>query len=153
MSQFFAPGGQSIGVSASVSVLPMNIQDWFPLGLTGWISLQSKWLSRVFSNITVHKYQFFITQLSLQSNTHIYTRLLEKTVALAVHTFVSKVMSLLFNMQSRSIIAFLPRSQHLFCLQSPSSLTLEPQIFYVPSTCREVMGLDAIIFVFWMLSY
>ena len=57
MSQFFASGGQSIGASASV--LPMNIQDWFPLGLTGWISLQSKGLSRVFSNTTVHKHQFF----------------------------------------------------------------------------------------------
>ena len=64
-SQFFASGGQSIGVSASASVLPMNIQDWFPLGLTGWISLQSKGLSRVLSNKTVQKHQFFSTQLSL----------------------------------------------------------------------------------------
>ena len=65
MSQFFESGGQSIGVSASVSVLPMNIQDWFPLGRTGWISLQSKGLSRVFSNTTVQKHQFFSAQLSL----------------------------------------------------------------------------------------
>ena len=65
MSQFFTSGGQSIGVSASALVLPMNIQDWFPLGLTGWISLQSKGLSRVFSNTTVQKHQFFGTQLSL----------------------------------------------------------------------------------------
>ena len=65
MSQFFASGGQSIGVSASASVLPMNIQDWFPLGLTGLISLQSKGLSRVFSNTTVQKHQFFGAQLSL----------------------------------------------------------------------------------------
>ena len=65
MSQFFALSGQSIGVSASASVLPMNIQAWFPLGLTGWISLQSKGLSRVFSNTTVQKHQFFSTQLSL----------------------------------------------------------------------------------------
>ena len=65
MSQFFTSGGQSIGVSASASVLPMNIQDWFPLGWTGWISLQSKGLSRVFSNTTVQKHQFFGTQLSL----------------------------------------------------------------------------------------
>ena len=65
MSWFFASGGQSIGVSASVSVLPMNIQDWFTLGWTGWISLQSKGLSRVFSNTTVQKHQFFSTQLSL----------------------------------------------------------------------------------------
>ena len=62
MSQFFASGGQSIGVSASASVLPMNIQDWFPLGWTGWISLQSKGLSRVFSNTTVQKHQLFGTQ-------------------------------------------------------------------------------------------
>ena len=65
MSQFFTSGGQSIGVSGSTSVLPMNIQDWFPLGWTGWISLQSKGLSRVFSNTTVQKHQFFGTQLSL----------------------------------------------------------------------------------------
>ena len=65
MSQLFAWGGQSIGVSASTSVLPMNIQDWFPLGWTGCISLQSKGLSRVFSNTTVQKHQFFVTQLSL----------------------------------------------------------------------------------------
>ena len=78
-SQLFASGGQSIGVSASASVLPMNIQDWFPLGWTGWISLQSKELSRVFSNITVQKHQFFGTQLSLQSNSHIHTRKNHKT--------------------------------------------------------------------------
>ena len=65
MSQFFISGGQSIGVSASASVLPINIQDWSPLGWTGWISLQSKGLSRVFSNTTVQKHQFFGTQLSL----------------------------------------------------------------------------------------
>ena len=64
-SQFFTSGGQSIGVSASVSVLPMNIQGWFPLGLTGWISLQSKGFSRVFSNTTVQKHHFFSTQFSL----------------------------------------------------------------------------------------
>ena len=65
MSQFFTSGGQSIGVEASTSVLPMNIQDWFPSGWTGWISLQSKGLSRVFSNTTVQKHQFFSAQLSL----------------------------------------------------------------------------------------
>ena len=65
MTWFFTSGGQNIGVSATVSVLPMNIQDWFPLGLTGWISLQSKGLSRVFSNITVQKHQFFGAQPSL----------------------------------------------------------------------------------------
>ena len=78
MIQFFASGGQSIGVSASASVIPMNIQDWFPLGLTGWISLQSKGLSRVFSNTTVQMHQFFSAQLSSQSNSHIHTWPLEK---------------------------------------------------------------------------
>ena len=78
MSQFFASSGQSIGVSASASLLLMNIQDWFPLGLTGLISLQSKGLSRVFSTATVQKHQFFGTQLSLWSNSHIHTWLLEK---------------------------------------------------------------------------
>ena len=65
LSQFFASVGQSIGVSASSLVLPMNIEDWFPLGWTGWISLQSKGISRVFSNTTVQKHQFFGAQLSL----------------------------------------------------------------------------------------
>ena len=73
MSQFFTAGGQSIGVSASASVLPMNIQDRFPLGLTGLTSLQSKGLSRVFSNTTVQKHHFFGAQLSLWSNSHIHT--------------------------------------------------------------------------------
>ena len=78
MSQFFASGVQSIGVSASTSVLPMNIQDWFPLGWTGRISLLSKGLSRVSSNTTVQKHQFFSAHLSLWSNSHIHTWLLEK---------------------------------------------------------------------------
>ena len=78
MSQFFTSSGQSIGTSASASVLPVNIQDWFPLWLTGLISLQSKGLSRVFSNTTVQEHQFYSTQVSLWSNCHIHTRLLEK---------------------------------------------------------------------------
>ena len=78
MSQFFESASQSIGIPASASVLPMNVQDWFPLGWTGWISLQSKGLSRVFSNTTVQKHQFFSAQLSLYSDSHIHTRLLEK---------------------------------------------------------------------------
>ena len=73
MSQLFVWGEQSTGVSASASVLPMNTQDWSPLGCTGWISLQSKGLSRVLSNTTVQKHQLFSTQLSSQSNTHIHT--------------------------------------------------------------------------------
>ena len=78
MSRFFTSGGQSSGVSASASVLPMNIQDWFLLRWTGLICLQSKGLSKVFSNTTVQKHQFFGTQLSSQSNSHIHTWLLEK---------------------------------------------------------------------------
>ena len=78
VSWFFASGGQSIEVSASISVLPRNTQDWFPLGWTGWISLQSKGLSRVFSSTTVQKHQFFGTQLSLKFKSHIHTWLLEK---------------------------------------------------------------------------
>ena len=78
MSQLFASGGQSIGVSASTSVLPMNTQDWSPLGWTGWISLQSRGLSRVFSNTTIQKHQFFSAQISSQSNFHIHTWPLEE---------------------------------------------------------------------------
>ena len=78
ISQFFISGGQSIGVSASASSLPMNIQDRFLLGWTGLMSLQSKGLSRVFSNTTVQKHQFLSTQLSLKSNSHIHAWLLEK---------------------------------------------------------------------------
>ena len=108
--QSFASGGQSIGVSAPASVFPMNIQDRFPLGWTGWISLQSKGLSRVFSNTIVQKHQFFgtiiwssaffIVQLS-----HPYVTT-GKTKALTRWTFVGKIMSLLFNMLSRLVIAF-----------------------------------------------
>ena len=78
MSELFAWGGQSIRVSASASVLPMSTQDWSPLGWTGWISFQSKGLSRVFSNTTVQRQQFFGAQLSSQSNSHIHSWLPEK---------------------------------------------------------------------------
>ena len=78
ISQLFTSGGQSIGVSASASVFPMNIQDWSPSGWTGWISLLSEGLSRVFSSTTVQKHQFFSAQLSSQANSHIHTWLLEK---------------------------------------------------------------------------
>ena len=78
MSQLFESGGQRIRISVSASVLPKNIQDWFLLGWTSWISLQSKGLSRVFPNTTVQKHQFFCAQLSLEFNSHIHTWLLEK---------------------------------------------------------------------------
>ena len=112
MSQLFTLGSQSIGVSALSSVLPMNTQDRSPLGWTGWISLQSMRLSRVFSNTTVqksilHYSAFFIVQLS-----HPYMTT-GKTIALTTWTFLDKVMSLLFNMLSRLVITFLPRSKCL----------------------------------------
>ena len=125
MSQLFTWGGQSIGVSASASVLPMNTQHWSPLGWTGWIFLQSKGLSRVFSNTTVQKHQFsFLYSPNLTS--YMTTG---KTIALARWTFVGKVMSLLFNMLSSLVITFLPRSKCLLIswLQSPSAVILEPQ--------------------------
>ena len=113
ISQFFAISGQSIGVSALASFLPKNTQDQSPLEWTGWISWQSKGPSRVFSNTTVQKYQFFSAQLSSQSNSHIHTWILEKPIVLTRQNFVGKVMSLLFIMLSRFIIAFLPRSNCL----------------------------------------
>ena len=153
MSQFFTSGGPSIGASASASVLSMNIQDWFPLGQTGWISLLSKGLSRVFSNTTVQKHQFFSVQLSLWSNSHSHG----KTIALTRWTFVGKVMSLLLNMLSRFVKAFLPRSERLLIswLLSPSAVILEPKKIksvtvptVSPFICHEVMGPDATIFIF-----
>ena len=114
MSQFFASGGQSIGASISASVLPMNIQDYFPFEWTGWISLQSKGLSRVFSNTTIQKHQFFSAQLYFTvQHSHSYMTT-GKTIALTRRTFFGKVMSLLFNMLSRLVITFLLRNKHLF---------------------------------------
>ena len=102
----------SFGFSIS---LPMNIQDWIPLGLTSFISLLSKRLSRVFSRATIWKHQFFGALLLLWSNSHLY-KMTRKTIALTIRTFVCEVISLLFNMLPRFIIAFLPRNNHLFCL-------------------------------------
>ena len=157
MSQLFKSGGQSIGASTSASVLPMNIQDWFPLGLTGWISLQSKGLSRVFSNTTVQKHQFFSPQPSLWSNSLIYTWLLEN------HSFNCMDLCQQSNItQSRLVIVFLRRNKCLLIswLQSPSAVILEPKkiksvtiSIVSPSICHEVIGLDALILVFWMLSF
>ena len=107
--QFFASGGQCIGASASASILPVNIQGWFPLKLTGLISLQSKGLSWVFSNTTVQKHRFFGAQQFLWSNSHLYMST-GKTIALIIQTFDDKVMSLFFNTLSRFVTAFLPRS-------------------------------------------
>ena len=112
MNQLFASCGQSTGASASASVLPMNIQDRFPLGLTGLIFLQSEGLSRVFYNTTAQKHQFFSAQLSLWLKSHIHTWLLEKPwlLVLTRWTFVGKLMSLFFTSLSSFVIAFLPRT-------------------------------------------
>ena len=113
MRQLFTSGGQSIGVSAVASVLPMNTQDWSPLGWTGWISLQSKGLSRVqkqkhSSKTSIHLHSaFFILQLSHPYMTN------GRMIALTWQNFVDKVMSLLFNMLSRLVKTFLPRSKRL----------------------------------------
>ena len=122
MNQLFASGGQSIGVSASTSVLPINTQDWSPLGWTGWISLQSKGLSRVLqhhsSKASIRCSALFIVQFS-----HPYMTT-QKIIALTRWTFVGKVVSLLFNILSRLDIAFLLMSKCLLIsrLQSPSSV-------------------------------
>ena len=116
MSHLFLLDSQSIGASALTSALPMNIQGWFSLRMTGLISLQSKEFLRVFSNTIVGKHQFFGTQTSLWSNSQIHTWLPRKHIALTRWTLVSKVMSLLFNILSRLVIAFLPRNKHLNCM-------------------------------------
>ena len=128
MSQFFTSGSQSIGASASVSVLPIYIQDLFPLGWTGWISLLQGTLKSLFQHHSskasiLWGSAFYIVQLS-----HPYMTI-GKTIALTRQTFVDKVMSLLFNMLSRLVIPFLPRSKHLLIswLQSPSAGILEPK--------------------------
>jgi len=113
MSQIFASGGQSIGASASASVFPMSIQDWFPLGLTGFISLLFKEFSRVFSSTNSSKASIFqCSTLFFVQLSHPYMTT-GKTTALIIWTFVGKAMSLLFNILSRFVIAFLPRSKRL----------------------------------------
>ena len=159
MSQLFAWGGRNTGVSASASVLPMNTQDWSPLEWAGWISLQSKGLSRVQhhsskASISQHS-AFFIVQPS-----HPYMTT-GKTIALTRRTFVGKVMFLLFNMLFRLVITFLSRSKPLLISweQSPSAVILEPPKIksatvssVSPSVCHEVMKPHAMILVFWMLT-
>ena len=113
MSQFFTSGNQSIRVSASASVLPINIQDWFPLGLTGLISLHSKGLSRVFSNTIFQKHQFLCSAFSIVQLSPLYMTT-GKPIALTIQTFVYKAMSLLFNMLSRLVIVFFSKEQAPF---------------------------------------
>ena len=161
-SQFFASDGQSTGISASTSVLPMSTQDWFPVVRTGWISLQSKGLSSLLKHhsskvLILQHSAVFIVQLS-----HPYVTT-GKTIAVTRWTFVDKVMSLLFNMLPRLVITFLPRNKCFLIswLQSPSAVIWEP-IKIKPATvstvstsiCHEVMGPDAMILVSecWVLS-
>ena len=138
----------------------MYVRAWFALGLTSLISLLSKEFSRVFSSTTVWKHQFFSTQSSLWSNSLYMTT--GKTIALTIWTFVANMMSLLFNMLSRFVIAFLPRSKHLLnsWLQSPSAVILESKKIKSvtvstssPSICYDIMGPDVMIFIFGMLSF
>ena len=162
MSQSFTSGGQSIGLSASASVLPGLIWGWFPLALTGWISLQSKGCSK--SLLEHHSSKASILQCSaflIVQISHPYMTT-GKTIDLIRWNFVEKVMPLLVNMLPRLVKAFLPRSNPLLIswLQSPSAVILEPpKIKSVtvstvsPSICYEVMGPDAMILVFWMLSF
>ena len=146
MSQFFTSGGQSIGVSASTSILPMNIQDWSPLGWT-WLdplavqgTLKSLLQHHSLKASILWCSSFFIVQLS-----HLYMTT-GKTIALARQMFVSKVMSLLFNTLSRFIIVFLPRNERLLILwlQSPPAMILEPRKIksatVSPSICHEEMA-------------
>ena len=145
MSQIFALGGQSIGASASGSVLPMNIQDWFPLGLTLRSLLQ---LHKLKASILQWS-AFFMIQFS-----HLYMTI-GKTIALTTWTFAGEVLSLLLKMLSRFVIAFLPRSKYLFIswLRPLSTVILEPKKIksvttatFSSSICHEVMGLK----VFWL---
>ena len=147
-SQFFASGGQSIGVSASTSLLPVNTQDWSPLGWTGWISLQSKGLSSLLqyhsskASILRRSVQLFIVHLSDPYMTA------GKTIALTRRTFVGKVMSPLFNMLSRLLIAFSSKEQASFNFMAAVTICSDfgaPKIqslIVSPSICHEVRGPD-----------
>ena len=148
--------------SFSFSISSQNIQGWFPLGLMDLIFMLSKGLSRVFSSTTVRKYQLLGAQTSLWRNYHIHTWLLEKNIALIRWTFVNKVMSLILNILSKFVIAFLPRGKCLLIswLQSPSAVILEPNkikpiivSIFSPSIWYEVMGPKATILVFWMFEF
>ena len=127
MSQFFASGSQSIEASTSAPVLPMNIQGWFLLGLIGLISLLSKGLSRISPVSTFGSISSSAPSFLHGPSLTLYV-INGKTITLTIWTFVCKVMSLLFNMLSRWVIAFLPRRKHLLIswLQSPSAVILEP---------------------------
>ena len=161
--QWVSISGQSIGASASASVSSNEYSglisfkiDWFDL-----LAVQGI-LKSLLQHHSMNKHQFFGTQHSLWSNSHICRWLLEKTTALTIQTFINKVMSMPFNRLFRFVIAFLPRSKHLSIswLHSPSAVILEPKKMksvtvstFPSSICYEVMGPDAMILVFWMLSF
>ena len=140
VNQLFASGGQSIRVSASA----LNIQGWFPLGWTGWVSLLSKGLSRVFSNTTVWKHQFFSTQPSPWSNSHIHTWLLGKQKLWLYGPLLAKWCLCFLIHCLKFVIAFLLRSKRLLILwqHSPSAVILEPKkmksdtVTFYPSICH-----------------
>ena len=162
ISLLFTSGGQSTGASASASVFPMNIQDW--------ISFRIDWLDHLAVQGTLKCFfQHHISKASILRDSVVFIVQLShpymttgKTITLTRQTFVSKVISLLFNTLSRLVIAFLPMSKHLLIswLQSPSAVILGPKIIksvtvsiLSPSVCHEVMQPDAIILVFWLLSF
>ena len=154
LTWLFTSGGQRFGASATASVLPVSIQDWFPLGWTGLISLQSKGLSRVFSNTTVQKQQFFSAQPSFWSNSYIHTWLLENPQPLQYQPLLAKS-SHCFLICFRYLIAFLPRSKHLLILwlQSPYAMTLEPKkisTFLHLCPCSDGTGCHD---HFWVLTF
>ena len=158
MSQLFTWGGQSIGVSVLASILPKNTQDWAALEWTGWISLQSRGLSRVFQH---HSSKASVLQCSAfftVQHSHSYMTT-GKTIALTRQTFIGKVMSLLLNMLFRLVITFLPRSKCLLIswLKSWSAVILDLKKIksdtVSPSICHEGMTPDAMILAFWMLSF
>ena len=156
MSQFFAWGGQSTGASAVASVVPKKSQDWYPLGWTDWISLLSKGLSSLLQHHSLKASILRCSALFIVRLSHLYMTT-GKTIALTRQIFVDKVRSLLFNMLSRLVITFLPRSKCLLIswLQSPSAVILEPRKIksytvstVSPSICHEVMAPGVMIFVF-----
>ena len=138
MSQLFSWGGQSIGVSALASVLPMNTQDWSPSEWTGWTSLQSKGLSRVLSNTTVQKHQFFSTQLSSQSNSHIHTWPLEKDVYINYnnsHRSWKHLEILLCEMESMKAVLEAPKMEQNYTGIYPAAASAAKSLQSCPTLC------------------
>ena len=155
MSQLFASAGQSIEVSALLSVFPKSIQGWFPVRFTSFISLLSKWLSRVFSTTTVWKHQLFGILPSLLSNSHAYTWLLERP-----SLDYRDLFNLKFNMLSRFIITSAPRSNCLLISWPQSPFAVEPKkkksataSIFSPSICHEVMEPDTMILVLFFVLF